>query len=250
MALVLPRNAAVSGRTAAWIHGVDARAPDEQADRLELVCCVASPRMPMRRPGVTCVQANIDGRDVVEVDGVPVTSPGRTALDLARTEPPHMALACLDALVRRHRLDPRDLLDQLARFAGGRGVVQARRMLGLCDPGAESFGESWTRLRILDAGFPRPETQVVVDRGPGLAPYRLDMGWRPRRIAVEYDGEEFHSAPEQRRHDAVRRAWIERECGWQVVPVTKGDVLGRQPRLELGLGEVLGIAPLARRRAW
>ena len=45
-------------------------------------------------------------------------------------------------------------------WKGGRNIDRARRLASFCEPRAESFGESWTRLRILDAGFPRPVAQV------------------------------------------------------------------------------------------
>ena len=44
----------------------------------------------------------------------------------------------------------------------------------------------------------------------------------PARVAVEYDGEDFHSRPEQRERDRQRRAKL-RELGWKVMVLTKGD---------------------------
>jgi very-short-patch-repair endonuclease len=83
-----------------------------------------------------------------------------------------------------------------------------------------------------------------------LALYRLDMGWPERRIAVEYDGEEFHSAPEHRVRDAARRTHLAREFGWHAVGVGEGEVLGASLDLERGVGELLGLEPQIRRRRW
>lgn len=55
------------------------------------------------------------------------------------------------------------------------------------DGGAQSPYETRTRLVLLAAGLPRPDTQLVVrDRGRFVA--RLDMGWAAWKVAVEFDG--------------------------------------------------------------
>src|SRR3954451_4901179 len=81
------------------------------------------------------------------------------------------------------------------------------------------------------------------------AGYRLDLGWKKLRVAVEYDGEEFHGSPAQQRHDGARRDELSR-FGWLVVGVGRGEVLGRSLVLERGVGELLGLEPKIRRRLW
>ncbi len=250
LSLVLPDGAALNRRSAAWLHGIDPRAPSERHEPIELECVTPVGAEPVTRPGVRGWSASVPPGDVVSLAGIPVTSPERTALDLARFEPPHMALACLDRLAATVPLDLEALGYRLEDFCGGRGVAQARRLVRLCDPGAESFGESWTRLRLADAGFPRPETQVWVHDDRGVRRFRLDLAWRARRIAVEYDGEEFHSSPEAVRADAERREWLERVRGWHVVVVGRGEVLGRSLDLERGVGDLFGLEPRIRRRSW
>ena len=56
----------------------------------------------------------------------------------------------------------------------------------------------------------------------GVGSVRLDLAYEELKIAIEYDGEEFHSTPEQRAHDEERRAAL-REEGWGVVVVRKDD---------------------------
>lgn len=114
----------------------------------------------------------------------------------------------------------------LRRYRRRRGVVQLRRLVGLLDPRAESQPESWLRWFIVDWGLPLPEPQVWVDIDGVL--YRVDLAYRRARIAVEYDGEEFHTTPEQREHDKARRKAL-REIGWIVIVVTK-DGLSREGR--------------------
>ncbi|HZI97000.1 MAG TPA: hypothetical protein VFD41_05685 [Actinomycetales bacterium] len=76
------------------------------------------------------------------------------------------------------------------------------------------------------------------------------MGWPDRRIALEYDGEEFHSSTEDREADEKRRDDLARRFSWDVLGVGKGEVLGRSMALEFGVGEMLGLQPVIRRRTW
>lgn len=203
-----------------------------------------------RRRGLVPHEAALDERDVELVQGVLVTTAERTALDLARYLQPHMGLAVLDAMAGRGLVHPDDLADRLVQWRGERFVARARRLVDLCEPLTESYGESWLRLRVVDAGFPRPEPQIWIQDEHGRPLYRLDMGWRQRRLAVEHDGEDFHSSPDERERDRHRRADLARRFGWVVVGVGRAEVLGRSLALERGLGELLGMAPQISRRLW
>jgi len=245
---ILPPGAAVSRRTAAWLRGVDARAPAElDADGpADLECTVDVEVEPLRRPGLRCFVAPLTG-DVEEYLGVPITSAVRTTIDLLRWSPPHLALGAADALAHAGWVTPEAVQADLERWEGRRGVVQARRLAGLMEPATESFGESWLRLRVVDAGFPRPRVQIpVLVAGKS---YRLDLGWEDVWAAAEYDGQEHHSSPEQIRHDEARRASLER-AGWRILVAGRGEVLGSGLRLERAIGELLGQEPRIYRRAW
>ena len=248
--LALPEGAAVCGPVAAWLHGVDPRAPWQRNDPLTLECVVPRGCEPCDLPGVVSHVDLLDPADVVAVDGLPVTSVERTALDAARTLAPHMALAVLDAMARRAMVDPEVLAVRIEEWRRRRGVAQARRLIALCDGRSESFGESWLRLRLIDAGFPGAEPQIWIFDENGVALYRLDLGWPELKIGVEYDGLEFHETPEQRRHDIARRDELPDRFGWNVVGVDRGEVLGRSLTLERGVGAMLGLAPQITRRLW
>lgn len=247
LAPLLPPGAAVARRSAAERHGFHLLMPHEDAEHLPVECVVEAGRAPVRRPGVRCRAAAL--ADDVEVrQGVPVTSALRTCLDTARYEVPPLALAMLDKALRLGLFDPAEAVSRLDEIPGERGVARARRLLALVDAGAESPGESWLRLRLADAGFPRVRTQIEVPRRSG-APFRLDTGWPERRVAVEYDGQEFHGDAGQRAHDRRRRAEL-LDLGWTVVGVGRAEVLGRSLALELGVGALLGREPVIRHRTW
>ena len=180
--------------------------------------------------------------------GVRVTTPLRTALDLGCHLRRREALAALDQFMRHHDLDSEQLRRESVRFFRRRGVVQLRRLIPLADPRAESPRESWTRLEIIDAGLPCPEPQYWIEID-GVPTYRLDLAYPRLRVAVEYDGDEFHQRTEdQMRHDAERREWLERH-GWTVIVVRNGDFSGRG--LQRWLSELrAALRPTYSNRRW
>jgi very-short-patch-repair endonuclease len=105
--------------------------------------------------------------------------------------------------------------------------------LALHDPGAQSPQETWLRLVVTDAGYPRPRTQIPVDCGDGYPRYYLDLGWEDAMVGMEYDGAHHRSDPQQARHDIVRHEVLV-ELGWTVIRVVAGmhraDVLRRLER--------------------
>lgn len=248
--LALPPGAAVARRAAAWIHGIDARGPGELDVPLPMECVVRAGTTVPRRAGLVAWEAWLPDHDVTTVLGVPVTTPDRTACDLARYLRPFMGLGCLDAMARDGLVDPEVLAVRIEDWRGERNVALARRLIGWCDPGSESQGESWTRLRVLDAGFPRPTLQIWIRDADGTGLYRLDMGWEKVRKAIEYDGVEFHSRPEHVARDVARREDLARRFAWDAPGVVAAEVLGPSMALEWGVGEMLGLEPRIRRRLW
>ncbi|WP_109772355.1 hypothetical protein [Quadrisphaera granulorum] len=252
LALAMPEGAAATRGTAAWIHGFDPRAPHERGGPLQLECVVdpSSGLLLPRRRGLITHHDRLPAGDVIAVGGIPVTSVDRTALDVARFLAPHMGLAVVDAMAHAGLIDPASLRQRYEEWPERqRWMGRGKRTLELCEPKSESFGESWTRLRVIDAGFPRPEPQIwVPEERPGA--FRLDMGWREVRRAIEFDGEEDHSKDDDRDRDDDRRERLRRDYGWTVWPVRKGDVLGWDMNLERAVGELLGLEPKIRRRMW
>jgi hypothetical protein len=247
--LRLPDDAVVGRLTAAWLFGVDACMPEERSRPPVIECIVPPGRQPLRRPGVRCYVAAL-GDEMCDVAGIPTTTPTRTALDCLRWLRPHMGLGVADALAGAGLVTPTELVARVAESPGLRGVVQARYLAGLVEPKTESMAESWLRLRVVDAGFPRPRVQIELCDEAGRCVYRLDLGWEGERVAVEYDGEEYHSSAAQIAHDRRRRDRLERRFGWRVLAVGKGEVLGSSLALERAIGELLSLEPQIRRRSW
>ncbi|WKG10026.1 DUF559 domain-containing protein [Nocardia sp. PE-7] len=188
---------------------------------------IALPRHRRPVPGIVVVQSEISRRERCEVDGYPVTTPPRTAFDLACRLPRDVAIPALDALCRATGLDPSTALNCADAHRRVRGCTRARAVLASVDPGAESPPESLTRLLLIDHGLPVPTTQIVVRDGGGAFLARLDMGWERWRVAVEYDGAQHWTDPAQRTKDIDRHAVLAAH-GWSIVRVG-ADLLRNRP---------------------
>ncbi len=234
LAHVLAPHQVVCDRTAAWLYGVDVLTFADHEVLPEIETCARRGNGPCRRKEVDGHTRDLDDGDVTAIGGVQVTTPLRTALDLACILERRDALAALDAFRRREGLTVAQLVVGSRRYRRRRGVVQQRELIPLSDPRAESVRESWTRLAIHDARLPAPEPQTWVTIGGST--YRLDLAYRRHRIAIEYDGWEAHeSTPESRERTAERRRRLE-EHGWTVIVVRIGDFTGAA--LDRWLGEL------------
>lgn len=208
------RRGVVAGFSAAALHGSN-WANDFQA--VELIH--DNRRSP---PGIQTHRDRIEADEIETVAAMPVTSPTRTALDLGCWYPITTAVAAIDALARATNVKAADVELLARRYAGRRGIARAREAVDLFDAGAQSPKESWLRLVLIQAGLPRPQTQIPVVNEFGSAIAYLDMGWEDVKVAVEYDGEQHRSDRHQYRWD-LRRSEILQRRGWIVVRVVAGD---------------------------
>jgi hypothetical protein len=216
---VISNHAVLCDRTAAWVWGVDAHDFRELDFAPRLESFVLRGHDPTDRPEVDGGTRDLWPCDWVEIGGVRVTTPVRTAADLGCKLSRRGALAAMDALMRAHGFTTADLQSLLPRYFRRRGVVQLRQLVPLADGRAESSGESWTRLEIIDNLLPAPEPQHWV-RVDGVPTFRIDLAYPHARIAVEYDGQEYHTSEEGRARDRRRRTWLESH-GWVVIVVDK-----------------------------
>jgi hypothetical protein len=224
--LVIGPSSVVTDRTAAWIHGIDVLTHAEKDVLPPIESCVLRWKSRCRREGVDGRTRDLVAGDIMVISGLRVTTPLRTALDLGCHLHRKDALAALDQFMRHHGISREQLNTAAVRYFRRRGVVQLRQLIPLADGRAESPRESWTRLAIIDAGLPCPEPQHRIEID-GVPTYRLDLAYPRLRVAIEYDGEEFHDRTAgQRRHDAERREWLT-EHGWTIVLVRKGDFTGQ-----------------------
>lgn len=173
--------------------------------------------------GLLARQDRLCPGEVTTVDGLRVTTPVRTAYDLARRGTLVEAVVAVDALAHRHAFAPPALLALAARHPGARRKDRLPEVVRLSNPLADSPMETRIRLAIVDDGLPVPVLQHPV------GPYRLDMAYPGVRLGIEYDGAE-HGVQARRLRDLDRQAWLTAH-GWRVLRLRDRDVLGRPWRV-------------------
>ncbi|MCV7010247.1 DUF559 domain-containing protein [Mycobacterium gordonae] len=158
--------------------------------------------------------------ELLVAEGVPITTPARTAFDIGRRTTTRLhAVQRLDALVRATDVKIADVHAVAAEHPGARGLVRLRRILPLVDGGAESPQETRTRLALMDAGLPKPQTQIRVCGEYGDFVARIDMGYQELRVGIEYDGPQHWTDPAQRARDIDRQSEL-LDLGWTIIRVS------------------------------
>lgn len=223
--LVVPDDCVVVDRHAGWLHGAQMiLAPGEHLALRPLSLFRPSGHGRLRNDLSRSGERNLRPEDVVEVHGLLVSSPIRTAWDLGRVRWTDEAICGLDAMLRLPAVDRDELVAGVERFRGMRWVTVLREMAPLADGRSESPGESVLRLRCREANV-HVVPQVEVRRG-GRVVARLDLADEESRLGIEYDGQEWHSSDEQMAHDRRRRGLLIHD-GWTIRALTGEDVFGR-----------------------
>lgn len=177
------------------------------------------PRRSGARVGTTAHvhAARVDPDEIVDVDGLRVTSVARTLADVARSLPFTEAVVIVDAALHRHLVTREELEVALGRAARRPGTPAADRVFRFASPGSMSVGESRSRVALRAAGLPDPVLQwPVVTRG-GVLLGEVDFAWPKLRVVAEVDGKVKYGRllkpgqdagdvlfAEKRREDAVR----------------------------------------------
>jgi very-short-patch-repair endonuclease len=164
-------------------------------------------------------RAVLETDEVTRVAGIPVTTPGRTIVDLADTEPRRTVERAIDE-AEYLRLDCSGLEPKPGR--PGTGLLT--RVLSEHQPGATRT-RSELEERFLEMcdlhGLPRPEVNAVIEG------YEVDFVWREERLIVETDGRAAHGTRRAFERDRVRDLELT-AAGWRVVRVTYAR-LSREP---------------------
>lgn len=178
-----------------------------------------------RTRGIRVWADRIEDDEICVIEGMRVTTPARTALDLACRYPVDTAIVAVDALARATHLKMSDVELLVDRYRGRHGIRNARVALDLVDAGAESPQETRLRLLLIRAGFPRPQTQIPVYNEFGVLVAELDMGWEEIKVAAEYEGDHHRTNPTVFTKD-IRRYDDVTELGWIDIRVTARDTDG------------------------
>lgn len=180
-----------------------------------------------RRRNLHVRLAPIEPTEVTEIDGYPVTSLERTAIDLGCLHDYDRAVSVMDAAL--HLKADFDVMADTAQAARTRrGVATARAALAFADGRSESVGESISRVRMAAAGLPVPELQVNIFDEFGTWLARTDFGWEALGVLGEFDGRvKYVGTPDEIARTVMREKAREerlRELGWIVVRWSWADL--------------------------
>lgn len=225
----LPEGSAFSGRTAARLHDLEVTAgrrpeattPPELgiADRIE----------------ATVRRVALPASDIVRRHGFPVTSPLRTAFDLAGRLPLFDAVVAVDMALHAGLVDLDHLREYVNEHADLPGVARARHVLQHAEPLSESPMESRLRMLLVLSGLPRPQAQVDLFTRGGAFVARADLYYPDAALAVEYDGDHHRN---QLVHDNRRQNQIE-DIGVALLRYTAADLAERRDAIVAEVGAAL-----------
>jgi len=186
---------------------------------------VAAPLPSPHAAGIHGHRLDINPDDIIRFQGLRLTSPARTWLDLAAELALDDLVAAGDFLIHhRTPLTSRSALrQQTNEAAGGRGVRNARAANELLSDRPESPQESKLRLILIRGGLPEPEiNHAIVDTETGKQ-VRPDFRFRRFKLILEYQGD-YHRTKGQWRKDMTRRSRLEAQ-GWYVMELNADDLL-------------------------
>lgn len=202
------RRAVASGLTAAWWHGLTRFAPN--------VAEVTVPRDShgRRHDGTRVRRRDLPGVDVVEVNGLRVTSLPLTVVEAAAQRGGGAKLMD-NALQRCVDLD--SLWRTHLRNKGRTGAPRSRRLLQAASDGARSEAERLLHKLLREAGITGWKANHPVGG------YRVDVGFPQQKVAIEVDGFAYHSGADAFQIDRLRQNDITL-ARWQVLRFTWLDL--------------------------
>jgi hypothetical protein len=215
--------AVASHHDAAVVHGLDLLeyVPDG-------VCVTRAPGQLSRkmRPGIGLHVASLPGGHVTNWYRIPVTTPARTVVDLARASTFRSGVVTADSALHGLLTTKEQLEAVIGQCARWPGIERAREVVAFADGLAESPFESVTRVAFSDWGLPRPELQVWLADEQGSPIGQVDFYWRRYATIAEADGafkyDDRQAARKQFERDARLQA-----AGFQVVHITWRDLHAR-----------------------
>jgi hypothetical protein len=220
--------AIVSHESAAYLHSIDLLARPDRTTTLTYP--------PLRRgrvrAGVKLHAATVPPEQITSVVGLPVTTPARTVVDLARTLEFRAGVVAADSALRKKLVSKPELNAVLSTCSQWRGARRAADVVTFADGRAESPLESIARIAFRDCGLPPPELQVWL--GGTTEPIgRVDFYWRQYWTIAEVDGALKYDGSDgpTRATLQLRRDMLLREDGYEVVHFTWDQITGSPERV-------------------
>lgn len=190
-----------------------------------------------RRSGIVVYRTtHLDPADTTVVDGIPVTTFARTALDLAATLQ-HGLEKFLVRAEQRDLFDLRAIEAAAARAPRHRGIKPLRATIAAMHP---DLALNDTDLELAMAalteahGLPRPSFQFP------LLGHKVDFHWPEAALVAQTDGFEFHRTRTAFQDDRTQDRQLQL-AGFRVLRFTWDDLTLRPAEVAHDLGRALGL---------
>jgi very-short-patch-repair endonuclease len=225
------RGAFISHHSAAFIWGLQDGEPPEVEVSVVGRYCASREGIRVHRIGA------IDRRELKRHEGLWVSSPARTVLEIAATGSITVVERTIEQGLIRRLLDPREVEAVLARNRPCRGAARVAAVISddIANEKIRSRTEKHFLRLMRDAGLPRPDVNVRRGRA------ELDFVWRDQRLVVEIDGYRFHRGPAAFRRDHEKNLVLQ-DARFEILRFTHDHV---EQRPTLTVARVSGA--LARR---
>lgn len=170
--------------------------------------------------------------DFEVVDGVRVTTPAVTAVEVASSHPVETALCVVNDFLHRGLTTPGEL-DEVRTFHDQRpGSLGVDLVLRLADQRIESIGETRSFFGFWREHLPAPDLQLEVCDRHGVVVARLDFAWPEWGVWVEFDGmvkygrllREGQTLADVIAAEKQREELVARLTGWRCVRITWADL--------------------------
>lgn len=154
--------------------------------------------------------------------GLTITTPTQTFLDLACSLDLVDLVVLGDSLVKAKRATPEGLVAAAADWAGN-GATRGRKAARFVRKGVDSPKETRLRMLLVLAGLPEPTVNWIIRNPDGSWRMRFDLSYPGLKLIIEYDGRQHSENSGQWRRDLSRREELDR-LGWRLIVVTSDDL--------------------------
>src|SRR5438132_1933136 len=223
----LPSAAVFSGRTAAWLHGLDVEPCNPIEATVPFACSLR------RLAGISIERSAQIEMSIAK--GLPVTPRVRTVADLGRHLPLLEAVVAIDMALHSRLVTAEQLRRWVETHVGYRGISRLRQAMGLAEPSVQSPMETRLRLLLILAGLPRPQVQVPLHDDRGRFIGRPDLYYPTQCLSLEYYGSghrETMTADHRRQNRLIN-------AGYRLLRFTAADLLSTPDSLVLLVRQAL-----------
>jgi hypothetical protein len=203
---------------------------------------VTQPRGRKRRPGIRVHWADLPADEATVHHGIPVTTIGRTLLDLSAVVQRDELRSAFRRAEQQSLADPIGIPSLLERYPRKPGIPILKAVFQEAQSGLtiiRSELEERFQAFVINAGLPSPATNVRIEE------MEVDCAWPKERLIVELDGRGYHDSNEAFGADRARDRRLE-AAGWRVVRITWAQLARTAGDVERDLRRLLEPVPASR----